>query len=231
MKYAVALAWLCAFVLPGCGGSSSRTSSTRAAAAVRPATTAPAPARARRRHAHRPDPGALPQTRQLPSSHTAAFAAEMHALWRAIRRDSPGLARPAFFPERAYAQVKAIADPAADYRDRLLAEYGLDIGAAHALLGAGAAGARLLRVDVPRQYAHWVDPGACFNRVGYFEVPNARLVYAERGSVRSLGIASMISWRGVWYVVHLGAVTRSGPGGTVDDPSSGPGVSAPSSTC
>ena len=41
----------------------------------------------------------------------------------------------------------------------------------------------------------------------------------------------MISWRGVWYVVHLGEVLRPVVEGVVDDPSTGTGSSAPSSTC
>jgi hypothetical protein len=41
----------------------------------------------------------------------------------------------------------------------------------------------------------------------------------------------MISWRGEWYVVHLGAVLRSSNQGVVDDPEIGPGTSAPSTTC
>ena len=41
----------------------------------------------------------------------------------------------------------------------------------------------------------------------------------------------MISWRGVWYVVHLGAILRSGESGMVDEPSSGAGVSTYSGTC
>ncbi len=155
----------------------------------------------------------------------------MAALWSAIRRRAlrPGLR--AFFPERAYVQVKAIADPQYDYRYRLIGDYLLDIGAAHALLGASARSARLLAVRVPRTYAHWVPPGACDNRVGYYEVPNSRLLYRGGGEVRSLGIASMISWRGVWYVAHLGAVMRDVAGGVVDDPSRGPGQPVPSSTC
>jgi hypothetical protein len=32
-------------------------------------------------------------------------------------------------------------------------------------------------------------------------------------------------------VVHLGAIVRSGTAGEVDDPSSGPGTSAPSTSC
>ena len=98
------------------------------------------------------------------------------------------------------------------------------------MLSAGGSRARLLRVDVPAGYAHWVGPGACYNRIGYYEVPNARVVYRDGRSVRSFGIASMISWRGVWYVVHLGAVSGDASG-TVDAPSAGPGASAPSLTC
>lgn len=154
----------------------------------------------------------------------------MAALWHGIRTNSVSAALPAFFPEAAYAQVKAIGDPEADWRDRLVAIYRLDIGAAHGLLSAGGAHARLLRVDVPHSFAHWVDPGACYNRIGYWEVPNSRVVYRDAGQVRSFGIASMISWRGVWYVIHLGAVSGD-TSGTVDAPSAGPGVSTPSLTC
>jgi hypothetical protein len=153
----------------------------------------------------------------------------MAALWHGIRINSVRPALPAFFPERAYAQLKQIGDPEGDWSGRLVADYGLDIGAAHALLGSEPAGARLVEVMVPESYAHWVDPGACYNGVGYYEVPNARVVYRQHGELRSFGIASMISWRGVWYVVHLGAIL--GPSGLVDDPSAGAGESAPSSTC
>ena len=178
-----------------------------------------------------PNPGALPQTDQLPSANTTQFGAEMAALWAGVVENSVAAAMPAFFPEAAYVQVKGIADPRADYIQRLVGEFRLDLAAAHALLGPVPASARLLAVRVPAGYAHWVTPGTCYNTVGYWEVPNARVVYRQGGQVRSFGIASMISWRGVWYVVHLGAVVRSSVAGVVDDPSSGPGVSAPSSTC
>ena len=49
--------------------------------------------------------------------------------------------------------------------------------------------------------------------------------------IRSLGIASMISWRGVRYVVHLGAIFRSSDVGLVDDSSVRPGTSIASPTC
>lgn len=231
-------------VLTACGGgtgaashsSATRPATTTSTASLPAATTRTAIAstlRAPRRHRRRRarDPGTLPQTHQLPSAHTAVFQAEMRSLWVAIRTDSVRAARPAFFPEAAYRQVKAIADPAADYAGRLLGDLGLDLAAAHALLGATPGHARLLAVRVPAGYAHWVAPNVCLNRVGYYEVPNARLVYAESGQTRSLGIASMISWRGVWYVVHLGAVVRHAAVGIVDAPSSGGGISTPSSTC
>jgi len=166
----------------------------------------------------------------LPSAHSRIFRAEMRALWAAVRDDRPALALPAFFPADAYAQVKAIPDPREDWETRLVGELDLDVRAAHALLGPRS-GARALTVSVPSAFAHWVPPGVCANRVGYYEVPNARVVYRVGGAVRSFGIASLISWRGLWFVVHLGAVVRQTSGGVVDAPGEGAGISAPSSTC
>lgn len=155
----------------------------------------------------------------------------MRGLWRAIAGGPVSAARPAYFPEAAYVQLKSIGDPAGDWLNRLYADYRLDIAAAHRLLGAQAASTRLLRTDTVAAYAHWVPPAVCENRVGYWELPNARLVYDSGGQVRSIGIASMISWRGAWYVVHLGLVAKNSVGGVVDAPGAGPGTSAPSNTC
>jgi hypothetical protein len=251
MRSAGAAVFACALIA-GCGGSAAHTSSAGRAApatssttvsrtvATVPATvpaTAPTVSRTVATVASRlrgpqfvcpQSPGTLPQTQQLPSAATPCFHAEMRSLWSAIRTGSPATAMAAFFPEAAYAQIKAIADPRADWLDRLVSDYRLDLAAAHALVGNAA---QLVGVELPTGYAHWVDPGACFNSSGYFEVPNSRVVYRRGGELRSLGIASMISWRGVWYVVHLGAVLRSSNAGVVDDPSAGIGVAAPSSTC
>ena len=153
------------------------------------------------------DPGSLPQTQTFPSASDPSFTARMDALWTGVVTGSMGPALPAFFPQAAYVALKAEANPAGDYTGRLLADYQLDIAAAHDLVGSGAT---LVGVDVDSAYGHWVPPGVCYNDIGYFEVPNARMVYSEDGQVRSFGIASMISWRGQWYVVHLGAVLRSG---------------------
>ncbi len=241
-----AIAALACVALAGCGASSASgggsPTSTAGGGAASPAGAAAVARerrsgraakerrRARRRRPHE-SPGALPQTMTVPSAASGAFRDEMAALWQGIRTGSATQALPAFFPEAAYAQVKAIANPRGDYANRLVRDYALDIRAAHALLGARSASAQLIAVQVPADDAHWVPPNVCSNQVGYYEVPNSRVVYLADGATRSLGIASMISWRGVWYVIHLGAVLRPGGGGVVDDPQNGAGVSAPSSTC
>jgi hypothetical protein len=209
------------------GGATRASASATGASAS--ATRASGGATASRVSAPRP-PGSLPQTATRPSADTAQFHAQMRALWAGIVAGSLAPALPAFFPRGAYGQLKAIPGAGADWRDRLVYDYRLDIGAAHALL-EGDSGARLIAVDVPSSYAHWVPPGVCYNGVGYFEVPNARVVYRTHGVVRSFGLASMISWRGVWYVVHLGAILRSSNTGQVLEPSSGRGSSGYSGTC
>jgi len=177
------------------------------------------------------DPGSLPQTAALPASDTAQFQSEMTSLWDGITHHSVADAMPSYFPEGAYLQLKTIANASGDYQNRLVHDFALDVDAANSLLGAGVSGATLVGVDVPSQFAHWVPPGVCDNSVGYFEVANSRLVYEEGGQTLSIGIASLISWRGVWYVVHLGAILRSSDAGIVLDPEAGPGASPPSSTC
>jgi hypothetical protein len=225
----LALALLVAIVLVSLAGGSRQPAQRRTAAHP----LAAAHHRRARSPARPPAqaPGSLPQTHAYPSASSPRFAAAMAALWAGVVADSPQRALGAFFPEAAYVQLKAIASASSDWSSRLVREYALDIGAAHAVLGSGAARATLVTVEVPDQYGHWVEPGTCYNDTGYYEVPNARVVYREDGALRSFGIASMISWRGEWYVVHLGAVLREGEAGVVDEAAAGRGTSAASSTC
>ena len=236
------LATLCALTA-GCGGSaassgatpgSSASRGTAVAAASTPASESPT----------RPIVSSWPlvlavpvakasqhQTRMLPPAHSSDFGAEMTDLWAGVVSGRPDLAMPAFFPVVAYEQVKAIAYPAADWRDRLVAEFRADVLAAHDLIGRRARNATLIRVVVPEQQAGWIDPGVCSNGVGYWHVAGARVVYRIGGQERSFGIASLISWRGGWYVVHLGGVLRAGTGGMVDQPAFGPGAPGPPGGC
>ena len=178
-----------------------------------------------------PPPDGLAQTTVQPSASTQVFSNEMTDLWTAIVTGDTSVAIQSFFPLSAYQQVKAIADPTSDWNQRLVGDYVLDIQAAHAYLGADASAAQLVQVIVPSQYAAWIDPGGCYNKVGYWHVPGSRLVYRLDGQLRSIGIASLISWRGQWYVVHLGAVTRSTTSGIVDDPEPGTGTTGPPGGC
>ena len=175
-----------------------------------------------------PSAGVLPQTRAFPSTRTAAFVNAMTDLWLAVTTGNPRFARPGFFPLAAYKQVKAIPYPVPDWQNRLWSDFVLDVRAAHRLVGSGA---HLDRVVVPTKYAAWVYPGACHNKIGYWHVPGARVVYRAHGQERSFGIASLISWRGVWYVVHLGAVQRTVVTGIVYQPAAGPGVPGPPGGC
>jgi hypothetical protein len=175
-----------------------------------------------------PGAGALPQTSAFPSTSSVAFRDAMADLWLAVTADNARFALPAFFPEAAYGQLKAIAYPAPDWQYRLWYDFALDVRAAHGLLVPGA---RLDRVIVPADEAAWVYPGACYNSIGYWHVGGARVVYTEDGQERSFGIASLISWRGVWYVVHFGEVLRPVVTGVVDEPAVGPGIPGPPGGC
>jgi hypothetical protein len=197
-------------------GSTSASSSDRAVPtattsrlAPRQATAAPALSSSA---ARTPDPGSLPQTTARPSGSDPQFTKRMLALWAAM---VTGDAAPggSFFPLGAYLQVKAISNPAADYRNRLVALYDLDIRALHLRVGTGAT---LLGVDVPDRSATWVTPGQEYNKGSYWRVYGARVRYrTAAGKDGSFGIFSLISWRGQWYVVHLGPINRTPGTGAV----------------
>ena len=112
----------------------------------------------------------------------------MHDLWLAVTTGDPGYAKPAFFPEKAYEQVKAIADPESDWQGRLWLDFTLDLAAVHKLVKPGAT---LVKVIAPTEYEQWIPPGACYNSIGYWHLPGSRLVYREGGVTHSFGIASL----------------------------------------
>jgi hypothetical protein len=230
----------CAATAGGTAATVSRTASVTASAAAtvghsaaaqpnpRPRPGPPPPPKPTALAVAPPSAATLPQTRTLPSTTDTAFKNLIHDFWLAVTTGNADYAKPAFFPEKAYEQVKAISDPAQDWQDRLWDEFTLDVAAVRPLVGRNA---RLLEVIVPAQYAIWVPPGACYNSIGYWHVPGARVVYERDGVTRSFGITSLISWRGDWFVVHLGAYSRTAPVGIVDDPQSGPGVPGPPGGC
>lgn len=149
------------------------------------------------------DPGALPQTRDRPAPTSDALTARARTLWDAITHDDPERAMPFFFPVSAYGQVKAVTSPSGDWKHRLVAAYTRDIRAMAKTLGKNAESATFVRLDVPDRAARWVEPNEEYNKLGYYRVFGARLVYSIGGKERTFDISSLISWRGEWYVVHL----------------------------
>ncbi len=152
------------------------------------------------------DSDLLPQTPDKPTPFSAALDARMALLWAAIVSDDPDAATPAFFPLGAYQQVKDVADPAADWKRRLVAAYRRDIHTLHASLGDEAGAAKLVSYEVPDGRARWVDPGEEWNKLGYYRVFGTKFHYDLDGTARWFEVKSMISWRGEWYVVHLSAI-------------------------
>ena len=156
----------------------------------------------------------------------------MNLLYRAIKNNSVRLGANVFFPESAYVSMKTgeIPDPTGDYVQRLIGLYDLDLAAYHAKLFGGAT-ATLVKVDANARLAQWIAPGVCENKIGYWHVPGVRLVLRHGGRVVSVAVFSLISWRGLWYVVHLGPNPRPVNIGTVDDFENGAGVPGPAGGC
>ena len=176
-------------------------------------------------------PGSLPQTRTEPT-FGAPFHAQMNQLFRAIKNDSAGIGATVFFPEAAYVSMKTgeIPDPTSDYVERLVGLYDLDLKAYHEKLFGGAT-TSLVKVDANAHFAQWIAPGVCENKIGYWHVPGVRLELRRGARLVSVAVFSLISWRGLWYVVHLGPNPRPVNIGTVDDFQNGAGIPGPAGGC
>jgi hypothetical protein len=148
----------------------------------------------------------LPQTNDKPEAASDAVRARGEALFEAILNDDPDRAMPAFFPKTAYEQVKAIANPASDWKWRLVANFKRDIHVIHFKLGRKSTALRFVSLDVGPG-ARWVDPGEEGNKLGYWRVYGSHLRYAVDGVEKTIDVTSLISWRGEWYVVHLTGFT------------------------
>lgn len=145
----------------------------------------------------------LPQTKDEPSTEDPRFEKNVALLWQAIVKNEPDLAKGFFFPVEAYEQVKAIKEPAKDWKYRLYKNFKRDIKAYHGQLGKDRDKAKFLRLDVRRK-PEWMKVGREGNLIGYYRVTRSLLYYEDhKGRERQLDLTSMISWRGQWFVVHL----------------------------
>lgn len=171
----------------------------------------------------------LTQTAQRPST-AGPFTAQMTQLWNDIITNNVKDADTLFFPLPAYEKLKVIGSPSYDWHTRLMALFNLDFAAYHRELTAGSV-ATLSRVAVNPSFVQWIPKGACYNTVGFWHLPGPRFVYTQGGVTKSLGVLSLISWRGVWYFIHLGPNPRPRNVGTLFSPAIGPGVVGPPGSC
>jgi hypothetical protein len=187
--------------LVACGSGGSQSSDITAApeSTAMPTTTAPATT------STTVDPGTLPQTDQKPTASDPAFIARMNVLADAIRNNSPQTAISTFFPVEAYKQTKKNTNPSADWNNRLIASFNVDVAEANKKLGANAASAVFQGVTVPNS-STWVKPGEEYNVGPYWRVLNSTMNFSVAGKAVAIPLNSMISWRGQWYVVHLGTI-------------------------
>ncbi len=182
-------------------------------------------------------PSHLPFTsRAVVASATSAApsSTDLHSLSSAVARDVllgvPTLST--FFPEGPYVAMKTglLSYPAGDWTHRLWAFYQLDVASAHHLLALHAplryAGYRARLASVA-----WIPAGACENLIGYWHLPGVRLEFRGPRGVVSFLIASLISWRGHWFVVHLGPNPRTHDAGEVDAPLLSVGSPGPAGGC
>lgn len=153
------------------------------------------------------DQGLLSQTGEKPTDSGPVFDADVKLLWNAILSGDPQVAHPFFFPLAAYIQIKAISDPVHDYDTRLIYRYDMDLLSYHQQLLQLGGTPHLTGLSIPESSAEWISPGVEYNKGSYWRVYGSRLYYSVGGATHFFPINSLISWRGQWYVVHVGPPT------------------------
>ncbi len=178
-----------------------------------------------------PRPTVIPssQTTQRPSTG-GPLTQLLTSLWNDIISNNIVAARKLFFPLSAYSHLKGIPTPGYDWRVRLMAFFNLDFATYHHALTAGQV-ASLESIGIRQSYAHWIPPGYCENKLGYWHLPGPRFVYSQNGVTKSVGVLSLISWHGIWYIIHLGPNPRTTNGGELYNLANGPGVVGPPGSC
>jgi hypothetical protein len=161
-----------------------------------------------------------------------AFTTQINDVWNSISTNSLGQALTNFFPGSAYVHMKqgVLANPSGDFSSRLLAFFKLDFAAYHQLIVSGGP-SKFISVQVNPAQISWISVGACENKIGYWHLGPVRVVYEQAGVVKSFAIASLISWNGVWKIIHLGPNPRAKNIGTVASPALGPGSPGPGGGC
>lgn len=195
---AIVLTLTIMLALASCGGTSSKAAPTTTSESTTTTTAAPTTTTT-------VDPGTLPQTDEKPTGTGAEFENRMKVLANAIITNTPDTAVSAFFPVSAYKQTKKNTDPAADWKNRLIANFKVDVADANKKLGANAKNAVFTGATVPAT-AVWVKPGEEYNVGPYWRVFKAQMNFTVDGKNVQIPVESMISWRGQWYVVHLGTI-------------------------
>lgn len=146
----------------------------------------------------------LPQTDDRPSVDSPAFQRRLELLWKAIVQDDPSIASDVFFPRVAYAQVKDIKNPEADWKSRLLRAFERNIHEYHRELGDAPQAARLVRLEVDEKRVKLMERGKEGNKLPYHRVTRSQIHFVDgAGKERKLELTSLIAWRGEWFVVHL----------------------------
>ena len=188
-------------LLSGVGQSGSRTVRTvRATTTTSTSTTLPPTTTTT------VDPGTLPQTMDMPTTTEPAVPSRPRRVLAGDRHDNPAPAMPFFFPLSAYVQVKAISNPASDWQQPPRRRLSDRHPHAAPLCSAPVRRRPSSPASTCRPPPSGCSPGAEYNKGSYWRVYSSQVHYTVDGQAGSFTIASMISWRGEWYIVHLASI-------------------------
>jgi hypothetical protein len=144
--------------------------------------------------------GSEKKTEPPPRPASEGAEAPARLLFEAIVQDQPARVESFFFPRDAFLLVKAMAHPER-YWDKLHERFVADIHALHQRT-PDLARATFVRLELSAR-GGYVRPGEEGNRLPYWAARHALLHYRVGDQPRVLEVRVLITWKDVWYVIHL----------------------------
>jgi hypothetical protein len=150
------------------------------------------------------DPFAVdPENRQKPDLHSERLDDRARHLLDAIATGEAARGDDFFFPRSPFIPLKDVRDPGR-YFDQLLGAYHRDIRELHKSRRDWTS-VRLVSFALGTTPT-WVAPGREYNKIGYYRTFGAKLRWQAGDSSGAIGISTIISYHGRWFITHLAPI-------------------------
>ena len=144
------------------------------------------------------------QSMVKPLAHDHALDIRMRQFYTGLRDNNNALCDKAFLPMMDYVALKQGGGNQADWRNRLMYHFHLQLAQLRKRFAASLPGSTYNGYRIPYSTAHTVRVGAEENKAPYWQVFMTTMAFHDKnGRGHNFTINTLISFRGEWWIVHV----------------------------